>query len=76
MATRGKKSTTRHEGTKLLVVCGSFLAFAALTAFISSREPPSEPALTRPVVAEQTADGNAGGPVAQQPTPVTRTRGT
>ncbi len=76
MRMRREKRTTRHEGTKLVVVCGSFLAFAALAAFISSREPPAEPSATQPVVAEQTAEGDGSGTVVERPTPVTRTRGT
>lgn len=71
-----KKSTNRHGDTKLLVICGSFLAFAALTAFISSREPPEASSPSAPAVAERTADDTTGGTIAEQPTPVTRTRGT
>lgn len=80
-------TATRHLGTKVSLVCGSFLAFAALAAFIGAHEREAEAdtlATGAPVVVDRALaqdsqnEQSSGGSLeqAQVPTPVTRSRGT
>ncbi len=80
-------TATRHLGTRVSLVCGSFLAFAALTAFIGAHERQAEsdtvvagaPIVVDRVIAQNTQDGQSSAASVEQaqvPTPVTRSRGT
>ncbi len=72
-----------YVSTTLALACGSFLAFAALTAFLGIRDQEAEaqtgtlPVAAGGVVAADGQGGTASAPAGQQmATPVARTRGT
>jgi len=74
---------TNYLDAKLALACGSFLAFAALTAFLGVRDQEAEvqtgstPVAAGGVAATDGQGGAISAPAGQQmPTPVARSRGT
>jgi hypothetical protein len=79
----GTSMATDYLETRLALVCGSFLAFAALTAFLGVRDQEAEaqtgssPVAASDIVAvDDQGEANSAPAEQQMPTPVARSRGT